>query len=72
MSGLAIAILLATIGTAYGADIQSSTLKNGKHLVTVDGDLTKEDVAGPDGERLPDPRARDEEPNDPGVLLQGR
>jgi hypothetical protein len=44
MLRMAIAILLTTIATAYGADIQSSTLKNGKHLVTVDGDLTKEDL----------------------------
>src|SRR5262245_45505076 len=41
MLRLAIAILLGMMATAYGADIQSSILKNGKHLGTVDGGLTK-------------------------------
>ena len=44
MLRLAIAILLATMAAAFGAEIQSSILENGKHLVIVDGDLTKDDL----------------------------
>jgi len=44
MLRLAIAILLSTMATAYGADIQSSILNDGNHLVIVDGDLTKDDL----------------------------
>jgi hypothetical protein len=44
MLWLAVAILLGTMPTAFSADIQSSTLNNGKHLVIVNGDLTKDDL----------------------------
>jgi hypothetical protein len=44
MLWLAIAILIGNMATAYGTDIQSSILNDGKHLVIVDGDLTKDDL----------------------------
>lgn len=35
---LAISILLVTMANAYGANIESEILPNGKHIVVVDGD----------------------------------
>ena len=43
MLRLAISILLATMANAYGANIKSEILPNGKHVVVVDGDLTQEE-----------------------------